>query len=88
MMMWDVITKLAAHYHRMTMLSQKEHDIYDMITDHKNIISIIEKKEINQMENILGKHILEPIEGWRNLYHQESAYTSYFEFTEKSRILA
>jgi hypothetical protein len=48
----------------------------------------IENKEIDQVENILGKHILEPIEGWRNLYHQESAYTSYFDFTEKSRILA
>ena len=72
----------------MTMLSQKEHDFYELITDHKNIISIIENKEIDQVENILGKHILEPIEGWRNLYHQESAYTSYFDFTEKSRILA
>jgi hypothetical protein len=48
----------------------------------------IENKEIDQVENILGKHILEPIEGWRNLYHQESACTSYFDFTEKSRILA
>ena len=87
-MMWEAITQLAAHYHRMTMLSQKEHDFYELIIDHKNIISIIENKEIDQVENILGKHILEPIEGWRNLYHQESAYISYFDFTEKSRILA
>ena len=87
-MMWEAITQLAAHYHRMTMLSQKEHDFYGLIIDHKNIISIIENKEIYQVENILGKHILEPIEGWRNLYHQESAYISYFDFTEKSRILA
>ncbi len=87
-MMWEAVNQLAAHCHRMTMLSQKEHDFYELITDHKNIISIIENKEIHQVENILGKHILEPIEGWRNLYHQESAYTSYFDFKEKSRILA
>ena len=87
-MMWEAINQLAAHCHRMTMLSLKEHDFYELITDHKNIISIIENKEIDQVENILGKHILEPIEGWRNFYHQESAYTSYFDFKEKSRILA
>ncbi len=68
-MMWEAITQLAAHYHRMTMLSQKEHDLYELMTDHKKIISIIEKKEIDQVENILRKHILEPIEGWRNLYN-------------------
>ena len=87
-MMWEAITQLAVHYHRITMLSQKEHDFYELIIDHKNIISIIEKKEIDQVEYIFGKHILEPIEGWRDLYNQESAYTSYFDFTEKSRILA
>jgi DNA-binding GntR family transcriptional regulator len=87
-MMWEAITQLAAHYHRMTILSQKEHDFYELIIDHKKIISIIEKKEIDQVEYILGKHILEPIEGCRDLYNQESAYTSYFDFTEKSLILA
>ena len=87
-MMWEVIAQLAAHYHRMTMLSQREDHFYDLITNHKNIISIIENKEIDQVEDIVEKHILEPIEGWRNLYHQKSAYTSYFDFTEKSGILA
>ena len=86
--MWEAITQLAAHYHRMVMLSQKKHDYYELITDHKNIISIIENKEIDQVEDIVEKHILEPVEGWRNLYNQEGAYTSYFDFTEKSRILA
>ena len=83
MMMWDAITQLAAHYHRMKMLSQKEHDFNELITDHKNVISIIEKKEIDQVESILGRHILEPIEAWRNLYNQESVYTSYFDIAEK-----
>jgi DNA-binding GntR family transcriptional regulator len=87
-MMWEAITQLAAQYHRVTILSQKEHDFYELIIDHKKIISIIEKKEIDQVEYILGKHILEQIEGWRDLYNQESAYTSYFDFTEKSPILA
>ena len=85
MMMWDAITQLAAHYHRIEMLSQKEHDFNELITDHKNVISIIEKKEIDQVESILGRHILEPIEAWRNLYNQESVYTSYFDFAEKPR---
>jgi GntR family transcriptional regulator, rspAB operon transcriptional repressor len=44
-MMWEAITQLAVHYHRITMLSQKEHDFYELIIDHKNIISIIEKKK-------------------------------------------
>ncbi len=61
MMMWDAITQLAAHYHRMMMLSQKEHDFNELITDHQNVISIIEKQEIDQVESILGRHILEPI---------------------------
>ena len=57
---WNAITPLDAHYNRMMIFSENEHPIDDFIAQHKKIITIIENKEIDQIENLLKEHILEP----------------------------
>jgi GntR family transcriptional regulator, rspAB operon transcriptional repressor len=66
--LWDAITLLDGHYNRMMIFSENEHHIDDFIAHHKKLITMIENKEIDQIENLLREHILEPIKCWENLY--------------------
>ena len=85
--MWEAITQLTTHYNRMVMLFRMEQDFDKLLTGHQNILSIIERKEIDQVENILREHIWEPIKNWRSFYNKESSYSIYFDFTEETSML-
>ncbi len=56
-------------YHRM--ISFSNHPFEHLVAEHKEIISIIENKEIERVENFLKKHIFQPIDDWRNVYKEE-----------------
>ena len=77
---WDSITRLSTHYNRIRLLSEMAHSFDVVIDQHKEIISIIENKEIDKVENIVRKHIIEPMKTWKDLYHKDSLYADYFEF--------
>ena len=47
----------------------------------KKSLLLIENKEVDQVENILREHIMEPIKQWENLYRIDSPYINYFDFT-------
>jgi DNA-binding GntR family transcriptional regulator len=69
---WKAISQMATDYHRMIMLKGIESRIENMIAEHKDILSIIEKKEIERVENVLREHIFKPIDGWRQMGGMES----------------
>ena len=73
--------RLGTHYNRIRVLSEIENRFDRAIVQHKKIIAMIENKEVDQVENILSKHIMEPIKLWENLYHADSPYISYFNYT-------
>lgn len=77
---WSAINRIGLHYNRMKVLSNMD-DYQHIISQHKNIITIIENKEVDQIENVLTTYIMEPIYIWRTLYNNESPYISYFDFT-------
>ena len=72
---WNAIAQMAADYHRMIMLIGNESHIEHMIAEHEDILSIIEKKEVERVEHVLRDHIFKPIEGWRQMggleFHEE-----------------
>ena len=78
---WAAITRLGMHYNRMNMLSEMEHHFEQAVTQHQNIITIIENKQVDQVEGVLRAHIMELINFWRELYNKESMYINYFDFT-------
>ena len=78
---WAAIIRLGTHYNRMRVLSEMENWFDQAIAQHKKIITIIENKEVDQVENITREHIIDPIKLWKNLYHVDSPYFSYFDFT-------
>ena len=65
---WKVISQMTSNYHRMINLTQSEHSFEHVIAGHKDILSIIEKKEIERVESVLRNHILKPIYDWKNEY--------------------
>ena len=44
------------------------HSFDEVIDQHKEIVRIIENKEIDKVENIVREHIIEPMKSWRDLY--------------------
>ena len=78
---WAAITRLSTHYNRMRVLYELENQFNEAVVQHKKIITMIENKEIDQVEKILSEHIVEPINQWGKLYSQDSLYIDYFDFT-------
>lgn len=65
---WKVIKQTASHYHRMITLSRTDSHFKQMIAEHKDILSIIENKEIERVESVLRNHILKPVHNWRETH--------------------
>ena len=61
---WKVIKQTASHYHRMITLSRTDSHFKQMIAEHKDILSIIENKEIERVESVLRNHIFSPMNDW------------------------
>ncbi|WP_455661065.1 GntR family transcriptional regulator [Pradoshia sp.] len=66
---WKAVSYMASDYQRMMMLKQVNVHVEQMVEEHKEIISIIENKTIEQVETVLKSHILRPLDGWRQ--HQK-----------------
>ncbi len=58
---WKAISQMASDYHRMINLTRNEHYFELLITEHKDILSIIENKEKERVESVLRNHILKPV---------------------------
>ncbi|MBD3109139.1 GntR family transcriptional regulator [Bacillus sp. AGMB 02131] len=64
---WKAISQMASDYHRMFNLTRSEHCFEDSITEHKNILAIIENKEAERVEAVLRNHILKPVYDWKEI---------------------
>ena len=62
---WKAISQMASDYYRMINLTRNEHYFELLITEHKDILSIIENKEIERVESVLRNHILKPVYQWK-----------------------
>ena len=62
---WMAISQMAGDYHRMNILCGMETSMEQMIDEHKDIVTIIERKELERVEGVLRNHIFKPIEVWR-----------------------
>ncbi len=75
------IRRLGTHYNRMRVLSEIENRFDNAVKQHKQIITMIENKEADQVEHLLTEHIMEPIKLWKKLYQTDSLYINYFDFS-------
>jgi GntR family transcriptional regulator, rspAB operon transcriptional repressor len=80
---WKAIIRLSTHYNRIRLLSEIEHR-YDLaIEQHKEIIQIIDSKQVDKVDDFIREHILEPTKKWEVLFAKDSPYTEYFDYTHK-----
>ena len=70
---WMTISQMAVDYHRMHIQCGFEPSMEIMIAEHKDILSIIERKEVERVESALRDHIFKPIEGWRKMIETHEA---------------
>jgi DNA-binding GntR family transcriptional regulator len=75
---WAAITRLSTHYNRIRLLSEMEYSFEKAISEHETIIEIIENQESERVEEIVRKHILEPMPLWESLFQKGSPYLNYF----------
>lgn len=83
---WEAITKLSTHYNRVRVLSEIEHSYLRAFSEHKDILRIIENKEVDKVERILYNHIMKPTELWEQYYKPESPYSCYFDLSNKVHV--
>jgi DNA-binding GntR family transcriptional regulator len=76
---WEAITRLSTHYNRIRLLSEIEYNFEKAIIQHEKIVTIIENKESEKVEEIVSQHILEPMELWKSLFDEKSPYLHYFD---------
>lgn len=76
---WAAITRLSTHYNRIRVLSEIENSYDEAIAQHEIILQIIENKEKEKVEEIMIKHILNPVKLWESLFREDSPYLNYFD---------
>ena len=75
---WGAITRLSTHYNRLRLLSEMEGSFANAIEEHKQIIDVIERHAVDEVVDIIYKHIIEPKKVWEKLLNLESSYLHYF----------
>lgn len=76
---WKAITRISTHYNRMRLLSEMRYSYDEVIAQHARIIEILENKECDRVEEIVRKHIIEPMNLWEDLFNDNSPYLDFFE---------
>lgn len=76
---WGAITRISTHYNRMRLLSEMENKFERAIEQHKQIIHIIENKAVDEVNEIMDQHIIEPKKVWEKFFTSESPYKHYFD---------
>ena len=75
---WGAITRLSTHYNRMRLLSEMENNFAVAVEQHKQIIQMIEEKAVDQVDQMMKQHIIEPKKVWEEFFHSDSPYKDYF----------
>ena len=78
---WEAITRLSTHYNRVRVLSEMEHSYHRAFAEHKDILRMIENKEVDKVEEVLYSHVMKPTESWEQFYQPDSPYISYFDLS-------
>lgn len=76
---WGAITRLSTHYNRMRLLSEMENNFEMAIEQHKEMIRIIEDQSVDEVDQIMNQHIIEPKKVWEKLFNSDSLYKHYFD---------
>ena len=83
---WEAITRISTHYNRMRLLSEIRFSYDEVIGQHRKIVEILENKDCDRVEDIVRKHIIEPMNLWEDLINENSPYLAYFDNSYKKPV--
>ena len=75
---WEEILRISTHYNRMRLLSEMNNHFEEAITQHKDIIRLIESQDIQSVDTVAYKHIIEPKKHWNTFVEENNPYSHYF----------
>ena len=75
---WEEILRISTHYNRMRLLSEMNNHFEEAITQHKDIIRLIESQDIQSVDTVAYKHIIEPKKHWNTFAEENNPYSHYF----------
>jgi len=76
---WEAIMRLSTHYNRMRLLSEMNNSFTEAIKQHKDIIQLIENQDVEQVDRIAYKHIIEPKRHWNQFLEESNPYSHYID---------
>ena len=83
---WEAIIRISTHYNRMRLLSEMRFSYDEVIGQHRKIVEILENKDCDRVEDIVRKHIIEPMNLWEDLFNENSPYLAYFDNSYKKPV--
>ncbi len=76
---WESILSLSTHYNRMRQIDEMSKNISKIVAQHEKLISIIRNKEIDEVEDWVYSHIVEPSKQWASLKENNPGILKYFK---------
>lgn len=75
---WFSITRLSTHYNRIRVLSELENSFAQAVEEHREMVDCLEQGNAEHVDNILRRHIIEPMRLWDRLITPDSPFSEYF----------
>jgi len=76
---WESIMKISTHYNRMRLLSERKIDKALLINQHEEMLSIIKNKDLDKIDEYIGKHIIIPANKWNKLISENDEIRRYLK---------
>ncbi|WP_300351632.1 GntR family transcriptional regulator [Clostridium sp.] len=74
---WESICNISTHYNRMRLLAEKKLKKEFLIDQHKTYLDIIKNKDVDNIEEVVSKHIKDPVKQWEKLIKEDEEIISY-----------
>lgn len=74
---WESICNISTHYNRMRLLAEKKLNKQFLVDHHIIYLDIIKNKKVEIIDDVVSKHIKEPVEQWQKLIEEDNEIYSY-----------
>ena len=74
---WESICNISTHYNRMRLLAEMKLNKAFLVDQHITYLDIIKNKNVDIIDEVVSKHIKDPVEQWEKIIKEGSEIASY-----------
>ena len=74
---WESICNISTHYNRMRLLAEMKLNKEFLVDQHITYLDIIKNKNVDIIDEVVSKHIKDPVEQWEKIIKEDSEIASY-----------